>query len=281
MGTWQSSDDEVYQAVLTALKTGYTHIDTAAAYNNEDAIGRAVKDSGIDRSKLFITTKLWCTKHRNPAAALDESLKRLGMEYVDLYLMHWPVPLNPNGNDPKFPKLPDGKRDIDNDWDYIKTWEAMQGLDKLKAKAIGVSNFSAQRIRDLLAAPSTKTVPAANQVELHPLLPQKDLLDECAKHKILVEAYSPLGSTDSPILSDQDVVAIAEKHKVSPATILISWALWRGTVVLPKSVTPHRIESNFEVVELLDDEGNALEQVHQRQGVKRLIDPDWSPLQVF
>lgn len=271
----------MYNAVLTALKSGYTHIDTAAAYGNEDVIGKAIKDSGVDRSKLFITTKLWCVDHRRPAEALEASLKRLGTDYVDLYLVHWPVPLNPNGNDPKFPTLPNGNRDIDLEWNFIKTWELMQKLDKSKARAIGVSNFSVKRIQELLAAPTTTVVPAANQVELHPLLPQKELLDECAKHNILVEAYSPLGSTDSPLLKDEVVTKIAKEHSVEPATILISWALWRGTVVLPKSVTPHRIESNFQVVELLDQQGEELEQLHKRQGVKRFINPNWKPIVVF
>lgn len=156
----------------------------------------------------------------------------------------------------------------------------MQKLDRHQARAIGVSNFSVKRIRELLAAESTTVVPAANQVELHPLLPQKELLDECSKHNIIVEAYSPLGSTNSPLLTDPVVTELAEKYGVGAATILVLWALWRGTVVLPKSVTPQRIVSNFEVVDLQQEEGERLDAI-LKNGEKRFISPDFSPVVVF
>ncbi|ABN65453.1 Aldo/keto reductase [Scheffersomyces stipitis CBS 6054] len=282
LGTWQSTNDEVYNAVLTALRYGYRHIDTAAAYGNESVIGRAIKDSGIPREELYITTKLWCTKHDNPEAALDESLSNLGLDYVDLYLIHWPVFLNPNGNDPKFPTLPNGKRDIVTDWNFVKTYELLQPLVALgKTKSIGVSNFSVTNLEKLLNAPTTKIVPVVNQVELHPYLPQQQLLEYTKKHGIVLEAYSPLGSTNSPLFKDETVVKIAEKNGVSPATILISWALWRGTVVLPKSVTESRVQSNFEVINLSDEDGQTIDNIHKVKGVHRFINPNWDPVVVF
>jgi len=282
LGTWQSTSEEVYNATLTALKYGYRHIDTAAGYGNEEEIGKALKDSGIPREELFITTKLWCTRHQDPEAAIDESLKRLGLDYVDLYLIHWPVHLNPKGNDPKFPTLPNGKRDIVFDWSFIETYELLQPLvAKGKAKSIGVSNWSVSNLKKLLAAESTKITPVVNQVELHPYLPQHELLAFAKLKGITLEAYSPLGSSDSPLFKDETIVKIAEKYGVPPATILISWAIWRGTVVLPKSVTASRIESNFEVVDLSDEDGKEIDNIHKVKGIKRIINPPWDPVVVF
>lgn len=281
MGTWKSSEKEVYDAVLVALKSGYRHIDTAAAYGNEDAIGRAIEDSGIERNEIFVTTKLWCTDHRRPREALKESLRKLRLSFVDLYLMHWPVPLNPNGNG-YFPTLPNGKRDIDTEWDFIKTWDLLQELvAEGLTKSVGVSNFSVKSLKKLLASPSLKIKPVANQVELHPYLPQHKLLKYATENGILLEAYSPLGSTGSTILSDDTVVKLAEKLKVSPATLLISWAVWRNTVVLPKSVTPSRIESNLSIIDLSDEDGEILNGLSAKKGNVRFVDPDWSPFVVF
>ncbi|SGZ54671.1 CIC11C00000003855 [Sungouiella intermedia] len=282
LGTWKSSDEDVYKAVLAAIETGYRHIDTAACYGNEKPIGDAIRDSKIPRDQLFVTTKVWCTDHTRVKQALDTSLEKLGLDYVDLYLMHWPVPLNPNGNHPNFPTLENGKRDILKDWDFIKTYQQLQDvLTTSKTKAIGVSNLTITNLKKLLEAPGVTVVPATNQVELHPYLPQPKLVQFCKDNGIVVEAYSPLGSTDSPLLLDEIVADIAKKNNVSPATILISWALWRGTVVLPKSVTPSRISSNFEVIELSDEDGKQLNDLWSIRGVSRLVQPDWSPLVVF
>ncbi|CAN3377091.1 hypothetical protein DIURU_002092 [Diutina rugosa] len=275
LGTWQSTPDEVYNAVTEALAVGYRHIDTAFAYGNEEPIGRAIRDSVIPRNELFVTTKLWSTHHHDPAKALDISLKNLGLDYVDLYLVHWPVAMNPNGNDPKFPSRPDGTRDVDESTNFVETWAKMQQLDPKKVRAIGVSNMSISNLEKLLSAPSTKVVPVVNQVELHPLLPQPNLLKWCQDHKIYLEAYSPLGSTDSPLLSNPTIVELAEKYQVPPATVLISWAIWRKTIVLPKSVTPARIKSNFNVVHLSEADGNIIDKVAHEYGTKRFINPDW------
>ncbi|KAK6458517.1 NADP-dependent oxidoreductase domain-containing protein [Scheffersomyces xylosifermentans] len=282
LGTWQSTNEEAYEAVLNAIKAGYKHIDTAACYGNEEPVGRAIRDSGIPRSELFVTTKIWGTDHTRPKQALQTSLDKLGLDYVDLYLMHWPVPLNPNGNHALFPTLPDGNRDISQDWDFIKTYDLMQDLiPEGKVKAIGVSNFSLTNLKKLLDAPTTKIKPALNQVELHPLLPQPELVKFAKANDIVMAAYSPLGSTSSPLLKDETIVKIAEKYQASPATILISWALWRGTVVLPKSVSSKRIQTNLKTITLEDEDGETLNNIHKVKGNTRFVLPNWFPFVVF
>lgn len=269
--------------MLTALKTGYRHIDTAFMYDNEKPVGKAIRDSGIPREEIFVTTKLASIDHTRVQKALDVSLENLGLDYVDLYLMHWPVALNPeNKSHPKFPTLPNGNRDILFDRDFVSTYIDMQQLVKSgKTKSIGVSNFSVKNLKKLLASDSVTIKPAANQVELHPYLPQPELLLYCKKENIILEAYSPLGSTNSPLLSDSQLSKIAEKYNVSIANILISWAVWRGTVVLPKSVTPKRIESNFNIANLSDDDGKTIDEISKKVGTKRLINPNWAPVVVF
>ncbi|KAK6205425.1 Aldo/keto reductase [Scheffersomyces amazonensis] len=282
LGTWQSTDNEAYEAVLFALKNGYRHIDTAAAYGNEEQVGKAIKDSGVPRSEIYVTTKLWGTFHQDPETAIKSSLEKLGLEYIDLYLIHWPVELNPHGNDPKFPSLPNGKRDIIADSDYTKTYARVQELvTKGYTKSVGVSNISVENLTKLLAAPTTKIVPAVNQVELHPYLPQHKLLELTKSKGIYLEAYSPLGSTESPLFKDETIVKIAKKNDVSPATILISWAVQRGTVVLPKSITPSRIEDNLKTIKLSEEDFEEINNLHKVVGVKRFINPDWSPITVF
>lgn len=275
LGTWQSAPGEVSAAVKHALQSGYRHIDCAWAYGNEAEVGEGIKQSGVPRSEIFITGKLWCSYHTKVEQCLDETLHALGTDYVDLYLIHWPVALNPNGNDPKFPTLPDGSRDV-LDWDpCTQTWPQMEAvLEKGKAKAIGVSNFSVPKIERLIKA--NKVVPAANQVELHPYLPQDELLEFCKSKGILMEAYSPLGSTNSPLLKDEDIVKIAEKHNVEVGNILISYQVCRGVVVLPKSVTPTRIEKNYNLVKLDDEDMKVLNGLQKTKG-KRFIKPDWGP----
>lgn len=282
LGTWQSTADEVYRAVLAALDVGYRHIDTAAMYGNEEPIGRAIKDSGVPREQLFITTKIWSTSHHDPETAIKTSLAKLQLDYVDLYLIHWPIAMNPNGSHPYIPIREDGKRDILYDWSFTKTWGLMEPLiEKGYTKALGLSNCTVSKLEELFKK-DLKHAPVVNQVELHPYLPQHKLLEFTKKHNIRLEAYSPLGSANSPILKDEKIVAIAEKYKVAPATILISWALWRGTVVLPKSVTPSRIASNFETVELKDEDGEVLNGIAEaRGGPQRFVSPPWDPVVVF
>lgn len=227
LGTWQSDPGQVATAVEHALKAGYRHIDAAFVYGNENEVGQGLKkafDSGVcKRGDVFVTSKLWCTYHRKPEECLDEGLKRLGLDYIDLYLVHWPVPMNPNGNHPLFPKHDDGSRDLDmKEWSHIKTWKEMEKLLKTgKTKAIGVSNYSVPFLEELL--PHCEVTPAANQVENHPYLPQQEIVDFCKSKGILVEAYSPLGSTGSPLFQEEGVQEVAKKHNVGPGTVLISY----------------------------------------------------------
>ncbi|CCK69592.1 uncharacterized protein KNAG_0C04910 [Huiozyma naganishii CBS 8797] len=288
LGTWRSAAaTDAYDSVIAALRAGYRHIDTAAIYGNEAEVGRAIRESGVPRGEIFVTTKLWCTQHKEPELALDQSLKRLGLDYVDLYLMHWPVRMRgenmPEGDKIGFPTLPNGKRDIDiTDWNFVKTWELMQKLPETgKTRAIGVSNFSINNLKDLLASPGNKIVPAANQVEMHPLLPQQELVDFCHGKGIVIEAYSPLGSADAPILKEPVIIEIAKKNGVSAAQVVISWNVQRGYIVLPKSVNKERIEANLLTFTLTSEDFEAVNNISKVQGTKRIIDPDWEPFKPF
>ncbi|CCE79175.1 Piso0_001216 [Millerozyma farinosa CBS 7064] len=282
LGTWQATDEEVYNSVLYALKTGYRHIDTATAYGNEEPIGRAINDSGIAREEIYVTTKLSPTEHNDVEKAIKTSLKKLQLDYVDLYLIHWPVTLNPNGNHPVVPTKPDGSRDILLDWPFTKTYQLIEPLvEKGYTKAIGVCNTTISKLEQLFQL-DLKVKPAVLQVELHPYLPQNKLVKYAQSRNLVVEAYSPLGSANSTLLKDAEIQAIAYKYGVSIATILISWALWRNTVVLAKSVKPSRIESNYEVVDLKNEDGVFLNELAERRGnTRRFVDPNWDPLVVF
>ncbi|KAJ5214177.1 hypothetical protein N7449_001346 [Penicillium cf. viridicatum] len=247
LGTWQSQPGEVARAVFHAIKVGYRHIDAALCYGNENEVGQGIKeaiDAGIvKREDLFVTTKLWCSYHARVEEGLQQSLTDLGLDYVDLYLMHWPLAMNHKGNHNIFPKLADGSRDIIHSHSHVTTWKSMEKLvDTGKVKAIGVSNYSVKFLEELL--PQATIVPAANQIENHPLLPQQEIVDFCNKAGIHITAYSPLGSTGSPLFTAEPIVAVAEKRGVTPATVLLSWHIARGSSVLAKSVTPARIEAN-------------------------------------
>ncbi|KAG0994471.1 hypothetical protein G6F28_005705 [Rhizopus arrhizus] len=241
LGTWQSKPNEVYDAVLTAIQNGYRHIDTAFIYGNEKEVGQAIKDSKVPREELFITTKLWNNSHRPEDP---------GKETV--------------------PRDADGKIEFD-DVDFTETYAALEKLVGEKVRAIGVSNFNIAKLEKL--AKVQKIVPAVNQIELHPFLPQEDLLQYCKEHNIVVTAYSPLGSTNSPFLKDEKIAKIAEKYNATPAQILISWGIQRGCSVIPKSVTPSRIISNFKDVELNEEDFKALNTLVDAQSPNRLVDP--------
>lgn len=286
LGTWKSKENEGYKAVLEALKAGYRHIDGAAIYLNEDQVGQAIKDSGVPRNEIFLTTKVWCTQQRNPQEALDQSLERLGLDYVDLYLMHWPAALGTknikDGNLLQMPEKPDGGRDVDMEWSFVKTWELMQKLlESGKTKAIGVSNFSVNNLKELLAAPTTKVTPAANQVELHPLLPQTELVQYCTEKGIVIEAYSPFGGDNAPILSDPAVQEIAKANGVGAGNVIISWGVQKGLVTLPKSVTPSRIVDNLKVFTLSDADIAKIDGMIKVKGERRTNSPDFRPFPMF
>jgi diketogulonate reductase-like aldo/keto reductase len=224
LGTFQMrSGKETQQAVLTALEAGYRLIDTAQMYGNEEDVGIAVKKSGVPREEIFITTKLWNSEHgyQKTLNACEESLEKLGLSYVDLYLIHWPV---------------QGLRN--------ETWKAMVTLlEGGKCRAIGVSNYMIRHLEELLA--NSMTVPAVNQVEFSPYLYLSDLLEFCRKHKIQLEAYSPL--TKGYKLNDKKLAAIAKKYSKTPAQILIRWTLQKDVVVIPKSSHKERILENADV----------------------------------
>ncbi|CAE6431134.1 unnamed protein product [Rhizoctonia solani] len=274
LGTWQSKPEEVTAAAEHALKSGYRHIDCAFAYGNEAQVGEGIKKSGVPRSEIFITTKVWSTYHRRVKESLEESLKNLGTDYIDLLLMHWPVPLNPKGNHPLFPTLEDGTRDVDTEWHISKTWAQFEELlAEKKVRAIGVSNCSELKLNEIL--PTAKVVPAVNQVELHPYNPQLELVKFCKSHGIVMQAYSPLGSTGSPLLKDDVVVEIAQKHKSTPVAVLTGYHIAKGHVVLPKSVTPERIESNLKYAVLDAADVEKLDSLAASGKQQRFVKPAW------
>ncbi|MGW0605036.1 aldo/keto reductase [Streptomyces sp. NPDC002640] len=233
-GVWQIPDDEAERAVATALEAGYRSIDTAAAYGNERGTGKAVAASGIPREEVFVTTKLWNSDqgYDSTLRAFDTSLKKLGLDYVDLYLIHWPMPMRGT---------------------FVETYKA---FEKLYAdgviRAIGVSNFLPEHLRTLMDA--TSVVPAVNQIELHPHLQQGEARAFHADHGIATEAWSPLGAGKG-LLEVPAIAAVAQKHGRTPAQVVLRWHLQTGNVVIPKSATPSRIEENFDVFGFtLDDE---------------------------
>ncbi|KAM0327070.1 hypothetical protein ACHAQA_006195 [Verticillium albo-atrum] len=253
-GTWQAKPGEVEIAVETALKAGYRHVDCAAIYRNEAEVGEGIRKSGVSRSEIFLTGKLWNTNHapEDVEAGVNKTLQDLGTDYLDLFLMHWPVAFKNTGK--WFPLEDDGIFAL-ADIDPSVTWAAMEKLVASgKVRAIGVSNFTIKRLEDLLA--TTKTVPAVNQVEAHPYLQQPKLFDFCKSKGIVLTAYSPLGNnqTGEPRTVDDPLVGdLSNKLGIDRGQLLAAWGVQRGTVVLPKSVTPSRIKSNFEVKELPSD----------------------------
>ncbi|KAF5379086.1 hypothetical protein D9615_005917 [Tricholomella constricta] len=265
LGTWKSAPGAVEHAVEFALKHGYKSIDTAAAYQNEAEVGVGIKASGVARGDFFLTTKLDNPDHENVEEALEKSLKNLGTDYLDLWLMHWPAPMTPGSKGPV------------QGIDWLNTWKSMEKLYKAhpeKLKAIGVSNFSVEFLERLLA--NSEIVPAVNQVELHPSCPQQDVVDFCNARGIIVTAYSPLGSDNSPLLNNEVVKKIADKYSVQPANVLISLQANRpGVNVLPKSVTNSRIASNFNVIDLTEEEVKELNAIDKTLHF-RACHPSWT-----
>ncbi|MCX4680197.1 aldo/keto reductase [Streptomyces sp. NBC_01433] len=225
-GVWQVPDDEAAKAVATAIESGYRSIDTAAIYENEVGTGKAIAASGVARDELFVTTKLWNSEqgYDSTLRAFDASLDKLGLDYVDLYLIHWPLPATDR---------------------YVDTYKALETIHADgRAKAIGVSNFLPEHLDRLLG--ETSVVPVINQIELHPQLQQAESRALHAEHGIATEAWSPLGQGKG-LLEVPTVVAVAQKHGRTPAQAVLRWHIQTGNVVIPKSVTPSRIAENFDV----------------------------------
>lgn len=225
-GVWKITDEEVTEAVSTAIEIGYRSIDTAKVYGNEVGVGKAIASSGVPRENLFITTKLWNADqgYDNTLAAFDESLEKLGLDYVDLYLIHWPTP------------------EYDT---YVESYKALEELyhDGL-VKAIGVCNFNTGHLERILDECDVK--PVLNQVECHPYFQQKELKDFCKRHDIYIESYSPL-MNGREVLTDEVLTGIADKYNKTAAQVILRWHLQSGSIVIPKSVTPSRIRENFDV----------------------------------
>ena len=234
-GTWQTPGGEVaVESVKNAIKAGYRHIDTAAIYGNEESVGKGIIESGVDRKELFITSKLWNTErgYDKTIKAFHKTLEDLKLDYLDLYLIHWPAVKNQFDN---YEEL------------NLSTWQAITDLyEEGKIKAIGVSNFMVHHIKPLM---ETKIKPMVNQIEFHPGFMQKEIFDFCKQNNIVVEAWSPLGCGD--LLNNEKVVEIAKKYNKSTAQLLIRWSLQHGAVPLPKSVTASRIEENTKVFDFV------------------------------
>jgi 2,5-diketo-D-gluconate reductase A len=234
LGVWQAREGgEVERAVRVALEAGYRLIDTAAIYGNEEGVGRAVRASGLPREELFITTKLWNAHHAYADAlrAFENSLRKLDCGYVDLYLIHWPLPMEDR---------------------FTEAWKALEELYRSgQVRAVGVSNFTPRHLDRLLN--EAQVVPAVNQIELHPLLQQRETRDYCEQHGILVESYSPL-MQGGEVLGHPIIVELAERYRRTPAQIVLRWHLQSGLIVIPKSVTPERIRENIALFDFALDE---------------------------
>lgn len=238
-GTWKAADGEVAaSSVKAAIESGYRHIDTAAGYDNEGSVGKGIKESGISREEIFVTSKVKNSErgYKTTLAAFDKTMTDLGLDYLDLYLIHWPA---------SFSRF--------EDWEQINldTWRAMTELHKAgKIRSIGVSNFMPHHLKALM---ETEVAPMVNQIEFHPGQMQPETVDFCKKNNILVEAWSPLGS--GRMLENPTLTEIAAKYGKSVAQLCVRWCLQNGTLPLPKSVTPSRIKENGEIFDFtLDDE---------------------------
>ena len=235
-GVWQVSDEQVEPLVQTAIESGFRHIDTAQGYSNEQGVGRALRSVDTPRESLFITSKLrgGDMGHDQALRSFEGSLDRLGLDYLDLFLIHWPLPA------------------LDR---YVDTWKAFVELRASgRVRSIGVSNFTPAHLDRLIA--ETGVVPAVNQIELHPFFQQRDVRDYHRQHDIVIESYSPLGGSGGNLLENETILAIAARHKRKPAQIVIRWHLQQGLVTLPKTATASRIPENLAVWDFELDEGD-------------------------
>lgn len=270
-GTWKAAPGEAAKAVEAAFAAGYRHFDCAPLYGNEAEIGQVFKAAPVPRSDFFVTTKLWSSDHRRAEAALEKSLHDLNLSYVDLWLMHWPVTLPPGAEYGK-----EDRKVHDPTWDFRDTWREMEKIFKDgtgRVRAIGVANFSTVNLDKLLATASV--VPAVNQTEIQPLLPQDKLHQYCAAKGIHQTAFGPLGGSGSTLHEEPVIVDIAKKRGVATGSVMLSWGIAKGWSVIPKSVNPSRIETNLKEVFLPTEE--EIEQINTLAKTKgrRFNRPDW------
>ena len=252
LGVWKAGNEEVVSAIHKALEVGYRSFDTAAVYQNETGVGNALSSAGVARNELFVTTKLWNDDQKQPKEALQESLKKLKLDYVDLYLIHWPVPATNH---------------------YVDAWKSLielqqQGL----AKSIGVCNFQVHHLQKIID--ETGVAPVINQIELHPLMQQRQLHAWNATHKIQTESWSPLAQGGEGVFDQKIIRQLADKYGKTPAQIVIRWHLDSGLVVIPKSVTPSRIAENFSVWDFRLDKDELSEITRLDQNKRLGPDPD-------
>ncbi|KAG5355155.1 D-arabinose dehydrogenase [NAD(P)+] heavy chain [Yarrowia sp. B02] len=282
LGLGTASDANVEEVTYAAIKDGYRHIDTAYIYKSEKAIGNAIKkaiaDGLVSREELFVTTKVWPTFHGRVKESLDYSLGDLGLDYVDLLLVHWPAALHPDENDRHayVPKNADGSAKYTDDNDWIQIFIDLEKEKNAgRVKSIGVSNASEKYLKELFKR--TKIVPAVNQFENHPYLPQKKEIEFNEKHGILVTAYSPLGSSSGKIKLHENpvVVEIAKKHNATTGSVLINWHIAQGRSVIPKTRSVERVKANAELVELDKDDLAKLDAIWEQTGTQRAIGLDW------
>jgi len=264
LGCWMGTPGEAVEVenmVKNAVKAGYRKFDTAFGYGNEETVGKAIRECGIPREQLFIATKLTNSHHGSVTEGFEQSFSKLNIGHIDLYLMHWPQAFTADGT----PLQPEDSPT------FVETYLEMEKLlNTGKVRSIGVSNFSIKSLDILL--PKISIVPVVNQVELHPCLPQEPLLAYCTVKGIRLEAYCPLGQYNSPLLKEETILSVAEKNKCSPAQVLLSWGVQRGTAVVPKSSNPERIKQNITLLKLSDDDMAAVSSIHKKPGMHRSLD---------
>ncbi|KAI9487692.1 MAG: NADP-dependent oxidoreductase domain-containing protein [Benjaminiella poitrasii] len=286
LGTFGGNDgpQQVYSAVKDALEVGYKHLDTAFIYETEEALGKAIKESKVSREELFITTKLWNTFHKpeHVGPAFERSLKYLDTDYVDLYLIHWPISLEFKGYE--FSDCKDKIGAKDARVPIIDTWRAMEKLVKDgKARSIGVSNFTIPMLEDLLS--KCEIPPAVNQVEIHPALPQEEMLAYCKSKNIVLTAYSPLGNPgykgSFKIMEEPIILELAKKYNKTPVQLLLNWGVNRGYAVIPKSVTASRIKDNFTYFKMEEKDIDAITDLGRKDPLRtclpgKIFGPDFN-----
>jgi len=265
LGCWMGDvggGSRVYEMCRKGLELGYRHFDTAAHYGNEEMVGKAIRDSGIPRSSIYITTKLAFSGDK-VREACEQSLRDLNCEYIDLYLIHWPQ-AGSYKEDGSIRGPSEGYPEL------INVWKEMEKLlDTGKVKSIGVSNFSIKTLSALLA--HCKVVPVINQVEMHPCLPQEGLKSFCEEKGILLTAYSPLGQSSTFLFELPVINQIADKHLATPAQVVLSWGVQRGTIVIPKSENEQRLLANITLIRLSEEDMSALNDLHRQPGMHKSL----------